>query len=69
MGMRVNEDAFKNQFIGRSAERFSLNKAGGSTREDQIDSVSGASITSGAVLNAVNAGLDFFHTVVKGGDQ
>ena len=69
MGMRVNEDAFKNQFIGRSAERFSLNKAGGSMREDQIDSVSGASITSGAVLNAVNAGLDFFHTVVKGGDQ
>ena len=60
MGMRVDEDLFKNQFIGRNVEKLKLNKAGGSTAEDEIDSVSGASTTSGAVVNAVNAALDFY---------
>jgi len=67
MGMRVADAAFKDQFNGRAVRRFTLNKAGGSTEEDQIDTVSGASTTSGAVVNAVNAALDFFYTVVKGG--
>ncbi len=67
MGMRVDEDEFKGQFIGRSVSKFTLNKAGGSTAEDEIDSVSGASTTSGAVVNAVNAALDFYKNIVKGG--
>ena len=68
MGMRVAESAFKDQFNGRGVRMFTLNKAGGSTAEDQIDTVSGASTTSGAVVNAVNAALDFFHTTVKEGN-
>jgi Na+-translocating ferredoxin:NAD+ oxidoreductase RnfG subunit len=28
--------------------------------EDEIDSISGASTTSGAVVNAVNAAIDFY---------
>ena len=68
MGMRVDEPAFKDQFAGRSMTKFTLNKAGGSTEDDQIDSVSGASTTSGAVVNAVNAALDFFHSFMKGGN-
>jgi len=67
MGMRADEPEFKDQFKGRSASQFILNKAGGSTASDEINSISGASITSGAVVNAVNAGLDFFRNVVKGG--
>ena len=67
MGMRVDEPEFKDQFNGKAVEQFTLNKAGGSTADDQIDTVSGASTTSGAVVNAVNAALDFFNTVVKGG--
>ncbi|SFK92381.1 electron transport complex, RnfABCDGE type, G subunit [Lachnospiraceae bacterium KH1T2] len=59
MGMRADEDEFKGQFKGRTASKFTLNKAGGSTAEDEINSISGASITSGAVVNAVNAALDF----------
>ena len=59
MGMRVQEPEFKDQFAGRNVSRFVLNKAGGSTSDDEIDSVSGASISSGAVVNAVNAALDF----------
>ena len=47
---------------------FKLNKAGGSTADDEIDSVSGASTTSGAVVNAVNAALDFHEITVMGGN-
>ena len=67
LGMRVDEDEFKGQFAGRAVEKFTLNKAGGSTADDEIDSVSGASTTSGAVVNAVNAALDFYKNTVKGG--
>ena len=67
MGMRVDEDEFKGQFVGRSVPKFTLNKTGGSTAEEEIDSVSGASTTSGAVVNAVNAALDFYKNTVKGG--
>ena len=59
MGMRCAEPAFKDQFAGVNVEEFVLNKAGGSTQDNEIDSVSGASISSGAVVNAVNAGLAF----------
>ncbi len=68
MGMRCGEPDFMDQFNGVSASRFRLNKAGGSTADDEIDSVSGASISSGAVVNAVNAGLDFLQSVLKGGN-
>lgn len=65
MGMLCAEPEFKNQFVGDAVNSFVLNKAGGSTQPEQIDSVSGASISSGAVVNAVNAALDFFATNMK----
>ncbi|MCD7957342.1 MAG: FMN-binding protein [Lachnospiraceae bacterium] len=60
MGMRVDEDAFKSQFEGVNTDAFILNKSGSSTEENEIDSVSGASTSSGAVVNAVNTALAFF---------
>lgn len=65
MGMKVSEDAFKSQFNGVQVESFTLNKAGGSTADNEIDSVSGASISSGAVVNAVNTALAFFAETVQ----
>ena len=59
MGMKCGDPEFKDQFNNVKVEKFTLNKAGGSTEDDVIDSVSGASVTSGAVVNAVNAALDF----------
>ncbi len=68
MGMRCAEPAFKDQFNDRDVKVFRLNKAGASDNSaDGIDAVSGASISSSAVVNAVNAGLDFFHSVIKEG--
>ena len=65
MGMLCAEEAFKGQFAGVNVERFTLNKAGDSTADNEIDSVSGASTSSGAVVNAVNAALDFFGKYIK----
>ena len=67
MGMRADEPAFKDQFAGQQVESFVLNRSGVSSKDNEIDSVSGASTTSGAVVKAVNAALDFFSNYVKGG--
>lgn len=66
LGMLCGEENFRSQFSGVQTDQFILNKAGGSTAENEIDSVSGASTTSGAVVNAVNAALRFFSTSIKG---
>lgn len=60
MGMLCGEDNFKSQFSGVKTDSFILNKAGGSTEDNEIDSVSGASTSSGAIVNAVNTALDFY---------
>jgi RnfABCDGE-type electron transport complex G subunit len=60
MGMLCGEDAFKSQFSGVNTDAFILNKNGGSTADNEIDSVSGASTSSGAVVNAVNTALAFY---------
>lgn len=65
MGMLVKEPAFKDQFKGVETERFELNKTGGSASPEQIDSVTGASISSGAVVNAVNAAKAFFAETIE----
>ena len=65
MGMLCAEPEFKDQFKGTLVDRFILNKAGGSTAPEEIDSVSGASISSGAIVNAVNAAMDFFENNMK----
>jgi RnfABCDGE-type electron transport complex G subunit len=55
-GSKADEPAFKDQFVGQT------DTAG-------IDSMSGATVTSKAVLNAVNAGLDFFRNVIMEGGR
>ncbi|MDO4296149.1 MAG: RnfABCDGE type electron transport complex subunit G [bacterium] len=57
LGMKVADDAFKGQFVGKNAEQLTLVKGGGASGEDEIDAISGATVTSSAVTNAVNAAL------------
>ena len=65
MGMKVKDAEFKDQFLGDDVDSFVVNKAGGSTEPNQIDSVAGATISSRAVTNAVNAARDFFAANMK----
>ena len=60
MGMRANDDEFRSQFEGRHLYPLRLTKSGEASAPEEIDAISGASVTSNAVINAVNAGLDFY---------
>ncbi len=60
MGMLCGEDAFRGQFSQVKTDAFVLNKSGNSSADNEIDSVSGASTTSGAVVDAVNTALAFY---------
>ena len=60
MGMRADEAEFKDQFAGVQTDAFTLNKSGNATADDEINTISGASTTSGAVVNAVNTALAFY---------
>lgn len=59
LGMKANTDEFKSQFQGKSVEAFEYTKTG-AVSDNQIDALSGATLTTGAVTNGVNAGLEFF---------
>ena len=65
LGMRA-EEVLKPQFAGRQAEAFEYTKTG-ATSDNQIDAISGATITTNAVTNGVNAGLYYFRTKLGGG--
>lgn len=65
LGMKA-DPVLKEQFAGKNAERFSYSKTGAGT-PDQIDAISGATITTSAVVNGVNAGLEYIRTLQEGG--
>ena len=67
LGMRADE-VLKPQFAGKQVEKFEYTKSGAAS-EHQIDAISGATITTNAVTNGVNAGLYYFRTELGGGSE
>ena len=65
--MKAEEPEFKDQFSEKAVTAFKVVK-GGASAENEIDAISGATITTNAVTNAVNAALDFYANVMKGGN-
>ena len=63
LGMNAQNPDFKDQFQGKTAESLTVTKSG-SAGDDEIDAMSGATITSNAVTNAVNAALYYVHNCV-----
>lgn len=57
-GMKADEPEFKKQFVGKTASLLTYVKDGADAG-DEIDAISGATITTKAVTGAVNAGLAF----------
>ena len=62
LGMKAKEDDFKNQFSGKEVSQFAYTKNGASA-DNEIDALSGATITTNAVTNGVNAGLYYIGTL------
>lgn len=60
MGMKADEPAFKNMFVGRHTDSFVVVKGAGAA-ENEIDCITGATITSEAVVKGVNAGISFMN--------
>lgn len=59
------EDVLLPQFKERKADKFVYVKGGGADAEDEVDAISSATITTKAFTNGINAGLDFFRTVIN----
>lgn len=64
MGMRADEPEWKAQFENVNTDAFTVVK-GGKSADNQIDAISGATRSSNAVVNAVNAALDFYANVIQ----
>lgn len=64
LGMKAKEPDFKDQFTGKTADQLVLTKSGASA-DNEIDAISGATITSTAVTNAVNGALYFAHNCIS----
>lgn len=67
LGMNADTPAFKDQFVGKQVEKLQYTK-NGATQDDEINAISGATVTTNAITNGVNAGLCAFR-VMEGGDQ
>ena len=68
LGMKAQEPEFYNQFRDKKVENFEVTESGAST-DNQIDALSGATITSNAVTGAVNAALTYYQTIGGGGNE
>ena len=70
LGMNADTPAFKDQFVGKQVEKLIKGQytKNGATQDDEINAISGATVTTNAMTNGVNAGLCAFR-VMEGGDQ
>lgn len=62
LGMKAKNEDFLSQFRNKTVDKFNYTKTG-ATADFEIDALSGATITTKAFTNAVNAGLAFFSAI------
>ncbi len=65
LGMKAKESDFYSQFEEKAVESLEVVK-GSAAAENQIEAISGATITSRAVTNGVNVCLAYFRTIEGG---
>jgi RnfABCDGE-type electron transport complex D subunit/RnfABCDGE-type electron transport complex G subunit len=68
LGMKATEDEFKSQFKGSSLTKLFTYTKTGKSAENEIDALSGATITTSAVTDGVNAAASVVYTML-GGEQ
>lgn len=64
LGLKAKEAPFKDQYNGKTAEALTVTKSG-NAGDTEINAISGATITSDATTNAVNAALYFLHNCLN----
>lgn len=64
---KKKDDVFKKHFKNKKVESFEVVKTK-ATAENEIEAVTGATISSKAVTNGVNACLVYFRTALQGGN-
>lgn len=67
LGMKA-EEVLKPQFKDKTVEKFEYTKTG-AMADNQIDAISGATITTNAFTNGVNAGLAYFKSTAGGNND
>lgn len=68
LGMNADTDEFKSQFRNKNVAMFKYTKTGATT-DYEIDALSGATITTNAMTNAVNAGLAYAESLRGGANN
>ena len=67
LGAKSTEEEFQKQFAGLSALKpVEFSKTGANRDNNEYDAISGATITSTAVKQAVNEAINLYSTVLKG---
>lgn len=64
LGLKAKEPKFKDQYIGKNADSLVVTKTGASA-DNEIDAISGATVTSNAVTNAVNTAFYYLHNCMN----
>lgn len=67
LGQNVTKEGFYSQFAGKSAG-ISVLKNGAVSENNEVDAVTGATISSRAVTNAVNSALESYN-LIAGGEE
>lgn len=68
LGMKASEEAFYSQFEGKNVDSFTVVKSAPAA-DNEIEAISGSTITSKAMANGVNACITYFHSVLEGGNN
>jgi Na+-translocating ferredoxin:NAD+ oxidoreductase subunit G len=68
LGAKAKEKVFKDQYSNKKVNEFTVTKTG-AVKDNEIDALSGATITSKAVTGAVNAGICFLTSVAETGNN
>jgi len=68
LGDKAKNEEFSGQFKGKQADSFTVVKQAPAS-DSEIESISGATITSRAMTNGVNACIAYFRDVLEGGAE
>ena len=66
LGMKATEESFYSQFKNKLVEAFTVVKSAPAA-DNEIEAITGSTITSKAIANGCNAAILYFNTELKGG--